>query len=199
MSQSPFLIIGATGTNGRSVVDSLEKKNIPVRALVRNRDAARRVFSTSVELVEGDLTQPESLRRAFAGVDKAFVVTAVQPNTVELFKNVYAAAREANVSQLVKFSGLGASASSPSEIMREHGASDDLLRESGVPFTIIRPNSFHQNMLWQAQSVAQTDQFYLPLADAAQSTIDVRDIADIVVNIMIEDGHVGKSYGSDRS
>jgi len=189
-----ILISGATGTNGRALIAALSGKDVKLRALVRNPETAKRLFPDQVELTEGDLADPSSLARAFEGVDKAYVVTAVLPNTIELFQNYYDAAKAAGVSQLVKFSGLGASTHSPSEVIRQHGATDDALRASGVPYTIIRPNSFHQNMLWQSDGIAETDTFYLPLGEAAQSTIDVRDIAEITETILTTDSHVGQTY-----
>ena len=194
MSATRILVAGATGTNGRALIDALSSADVTARAFVRSADAARNSLPEGIELAEGDLGDPASLAAAFDGVDKAYVVTAVLPNTVELFGNVYDAARTAGVRQLVKFSGLGASQDSPSEIIRQHGETDDMLRASGVPYTIIRPNSFHQNMLWQAEVIAATDAFYLPVGDAAQSTIDVRDIAEITATILTGDGHENKVY-----
>ena len=193
MAPSRILVAGATGTNGRALLEALRGTNVTVRALLRSAAAADS-FAPDVEIVEGDLTYPASLARAFEGVDKAYVVTAVQSNTVELFGNFYDAAKAAGVRHLVKFSGLGASQDSPSEIIRQHGETDDVLRASGLTYTIIRPNSFHQNMLWQAQVIAATDTFYLPVGDAAQSTIDVRDIAEITATILTSDGHENQDY-----
>lgn len=194
MSTSKTLIAGATGTNGRALIDKLIDKNVPVRALVRSIESAGATLPDGIELVQGDLGAPDSLSAAFDGIDNAYVVTAVQPNTVDLFRNFYEAAQAAGVSHVVKLSGMGASNASPSEVIRQHAASDADLHASGLPYTILRPNSFHQNMLWQASGIASTGKFYLPLGDAAQSTIDVRDIADITSTILTTDGHIGKTY-----
>ena len=194
MTATRILVAGATGTNGRALLGALSGAGVTVRAFVRSIDAARDSIAPGVELAEGDLSDPGSLAAAFEGVDKAYVVTAVLPETVQLFRNFFDAAREAGVRHLVKFSGLGASTDSPSEIIRQHGETDEILRDSGLTYTIIRPNSFHQNMLWQAQAIAATDAFYLPVGDAAQSTIDVRDIAEITANILTSDGHENRDY-----
>lgn len=194
MTGPRILIAGATGSNGRALITTLSEKAVRLRALVRNTEAAAEVLPGHVEIVAGDLSHPESMRSAFDGVDRAYVVTAVHPQTVTLFDNFYAAAKQAGVKQLVKFSGLGASTASSSEIIRQHGESDDRLRASGIPYTILRPNSFHQNMLWQAAAIAATDTFYLPVGDAAQSTIDVRDIAEITATILTSDAHMNRSY-----
>ena len=194
MTSSRILVVGATGTNGKALVSELSSRDCRIRVLVRSVERATALFGEEIDLVHGDLADPSSLDAAFDGVDKAYGVLAVLPNTVELFGNFYDAARKAGVSQLVKFSGLGASIDSPSEIIRQHGETDDMLKGSGLNFTILRPNSFHQNMLWQAGVIAATDAFYLPVGDAAQSTIDVRDIAAISARVLLEDGHDNQVY-----
>jgi uncharacterized protein YbjT (DUF2867 family) len=191
---SRTLIVGATGTNGREVVTRLVAQNAPVRVLARDTAAARTSLGAQVEVVAGDLVNRESLARALDGVDRAYIVTAIHPNTVDLFANFFDAAAHAGLKRIVKFSGLGSDVSSPSTVIRQHGLSDDLLVKSGLDYTILRPNSFHQNMLWQAAAIQSGSVFYLPLGDARQSTIDVRDIADISVRVLMEPGHSRKAY-----
>ncbi|MEM7687519.1 MAG: SDR family oxidoreductase [Pseudomonadota bacterium] len=195
MSTQTILVAGATGTNGRALIEQLlTRDGIKIRALVRDASSPTAEFDPSVEVVEGDLSNTKSLDRALQGVDRAFIVTAIVPNTVQLFQNFFNAARRAGTKHVVKFSGLGASTDSPSEVIRQHGASDDALRESGLRYTIVRPNSFHQNILWQAQAIAKGGTFYLPLKDARQSTIDVRDLAEIIANILTSEEHYGETY-----
>lgn len=194
MTDKPILIAGATGTNGQALIAELDKRNIPVRIMSSSLARAQELFGSDREIVVADLMKPDSLKAAFEDVEKAYIVTAVTPDAVLYFENFYAAAKNAGVKHLVKFSGLGAELDSPSEIIRQHAESDEMLRKSGLTYTILRPNSFHQNMLWQAASIAQTGQFYLPLADARQSTIDVRDIAEITANILTRDGHENRDY-----
>ena len=194
VTKTRILVAGATGTNGRALLDALASTGVTARALVRSLDAASGVLAPETELVEGDLADPASLATAFDGVDKAYVAMAVLPDAVTLFGNYFDAAKSAGVQQLVKLSALGSSLDSSSEIIRQHGESDELLHNSGLTYTIIRPNSFHQNMLWQAGAIAATDTFYLPQGDAAQSTIDVRDIAEITAKILTSDGHDNETY-----
>ncbi|WP_299869708.1 SDR family oxidoreductase [uncultured Hoeflea sp.] len=187
------LVAGATGTNGRALIEALrQRSDIAIRALVRTDSKSD--LGAGIETAVGDLADPASLASAFQDIEKAYVVTAVQPDTVALFQNFFDAAQAANVRHVVKFSGLGASHHSPSEIIRQHAASDDALRASGLPFTILRPNSFHQNMLGQADEIARSGRFHLPLADARQSTIDVRDLAEITATILTTEGHAGRTY-----
>src|SRR5208282_6196470 len=58
------------------------------------------------------------------------------------------------------------------ELLRLHHETDVILRNSGVPFTILQPNSFYQNMLRSVATIKAQDKFYLPLKNAPQSTVD---------------------------
>lgn len=89
---------------------------------------------------------------------------------------------------------MGANSNSPAEILRQHGQTDEALSASGLMFTILRPNSFYQNLLFSAGTIKDHGAFYLPLRDGRQSLVDVRDIADVAVETLTSPGHEGKTY-----
>ncbi len=191
---SGILVAGATGTNGRELLRQLEPLGWQVRALVRDKARAAELAGGNIELLAGDLGRPDSLQAAFKGVDKAYFVTAIDERMVSLFSNFCEAAARAGVGHVVKISGYGASADSPSRIIRQHYESDRMLIDSGIGYTILRPNSFYQNMFWQAQSIRADGRFYLAAGDARQSMIDVRDIAEATVEILTGERHLDKVY-----
>lgn len=188
-----ILVAGGTGTNGQALLKRLSQQGIKCRALVRDLEKASAI-SEYAELVQGDLAEVTTLLPAFEGVNKAYVVTGIHRDTPQWFENFFTVAKQAGVSRLVKLSGLGASVDSPSEIIRQHAHSDNQLMESGLSYTILRPNSFFQNMLWQADSIKHQSQFFLPVGEAKQSLVDIRDIADATVKILTEPGHDHKIY-----
>jgi uncharacterized protein YbjT (DUF2867 family) len=188
-----ILVVGATGTNGREVALRLAKAGRKVRGLVRGRDRADDLARAGVETAQGDLDDPASLDAALRGVERAFVLTAVARRGVGWFRNFFEAAQRAGTRHVVKFSALGAGEAG-AEILRQHGESDELLRASGLPYTILRPNSFYQNMLWSAAAIREQGTFYLPMRDARLGLVDVRDIAAVAVAALTEAGHEGKTY-----
>ncbi len=188
-----ILVIGATGTNGREVVRRLAGAGQRVRALVRDPARADGLNLPTVELAQGDLGDPASLDRAFAGVSRAFVVTAVDQRAGEWFAIAFNAAKRAGKPHVVKFSGMGAG-TTDAALLRQHGETDEMLKASGLPYTILRPNSFFQNMLWSAGTIKDHGAFYLPMRDGRQSLVDVRDIAAVAVKVLTETGHEGKVY-----
>jgi uncharacterized protein YbjT (DUF2867 family) len=189
-----ILVVGATGTNGREVVQRLAARGVPVRAQVRDPDMARDLEGPGVALVAADLDAPVTLDAAMAGVDRVFFVSAVDRQFPRRFKNFLTAARRAGTPRVVKLSALGAGSDSASELIRQHTETDARLAASGLPFTVLRPNSFHQNLLRSAGTIKDHGAFYRPVRDARQSLVDVRDIADVAVAALTGSGHEGRIY-----
>ena len=180
-----MLLAGATGNVGGEVLSQLSAAGHAVRAMVRNPSKAADLAGPKVELVQADFDRPESLEAALAGADKAFVATPVDARHVEWMKAFYLGAKHANVRHVVKLSGMGAADDSPSQIILMHAETDRLLRGSGLGYTILQPNSFYQNLLGMAATIRTQDAFYLPMGEARQSLIDIRDIAAVAVRCLL--------------
>lgn len=189
-----ILVTGATGTNGRELIRQLTAAGQQVRALVRNPAKAGNLAGPNVELAAGDFDQPSTLDAALRGIERAFLLTAVSERFVEWQTAFIQAAQRAGVKHVVKFSGMCAGPDVGSELLRLHHQTDDLLRRSGVPFTILQPNSFHQNIFSSAATIKTQGRFYLPLKNANQSTVDVRDINAVAAKVLTTSGHEGKTY-----
>jgi uncharacterized protein YbjT (DUF2867 family) len=192
--QPMILITGATGTNGQELIRQLTAAGQRVRAFVRDHANTTVIEGPSVELVVGDFDQPETLDAALRGAEKAFLLTPVAERFVEWQLTFIEAAQRAKLKHLVKFSGMGAHPSAGAELLRLHAQTDKVLRDSGLPFTILQPNSFHQNILTSAATIKTQDKFYLPLQNAAQSTVDIRDISAVAVVVLTNSGHEGKTH-----
>ncbi len=189
-----IMITGATGNNGQELVRQLTAMDQRVRAFVRKPAEAAHLKDPRIELAVGDYDRPETLDAALQGVEKAFLLTPVAERSAHWQRAFIQAARRARVKQVVKFSGMGAGSRTAPELLRLHGETDDFLRNSGVPFTILRPNSFHQNILSSVDTIRAQGVFYLPLKNAAQSTVDIRDINAVAAKVFTSSGHEGKTY-----
>src|SRR5262245_16170931 len=189
-----ILVTGATGNNGQELVRQLTALGQKGSALVRNPAKAGNLKGPNVELAAGDFDQPATLDAALQGVDKAFLLTPVAERCVEWQNAFIQAAQRAKVKHLVKFSGMGARPGINVELLRMHGETDDRLRNSGVPFTILQPNSFHQNILSSAGTIKAQGMFYWPMKNAQQSTVDIRDINAVAAKVFTTSGHEGKTY-----
>lgn len=182
-----ILVIGATGTNGTELIEQLVKAGHSPKALVRNPEKASGLKAKGVELVQGDLDRPETLKGVFEGVEKAFLVSSVNENYQQQVTNFLQAAKHSSLKYLVKLSGMGADLAASSIIMRYHALTDQLIMDSSLDFTILRPNSFYQNMFWSVYTIKNFGLFSLPLGDAKQSFIDVRDIGAVATKLLTTD------------
>lgn len=191
MTTTPLLVTGATGTVGTEVVKQLVEAGQRVRALVR--DPAKAKFGSAVEIVVADLSKPETLGPAFAGVDKAFVASNGL-DIAALEANAFDAAKRAGVKHIVKLSGrhLDADFMQGTPLARNQNASEERLRQLGVEWTIIRPGFYSSNFLLfidRARGIVA-----LPVGEGKETPTDPRDIAAVAVQALTKPGHEGKIY-----
>jgi uncharacterized protein YbjT (DUF2867 family) len=189
-----ILITGATGNIGGETLRQLAVSGIPVRALVRNRAKAASIDRPGVEIVEGDLENPETLGPALSGVTRALLVSSPEPRQAELQNNFIDAAKRHGHIHIVKLSAMGAATDSPVSFCRWHAATEQRLAQSGLPFTILRPTFFMQNTLAFAPTIAKEGRFYGSMKDGKASFVDLRDVAAVAAHTLTEPGHEGKIY-----
>ncbi len=191
-----ILVTGATGNVGSILIPNLTNLGADVRALVHDESKAQGLIDAGIEVVVGDLDIPETLDAAFRGVDKVFLITPPNPNQVIQANNWIQAAKRTGNPFIVRMSAQ-AVREMPGAVPRvsgQHDEIDGMLRASGLPYSIIRPHFYMQNTMMAAQSVASEDAVYMPMKDSKIGMIDVRDIVDVAVKVLTEDGHQGKTY-----
>ncbi len=191
-----ILITGATGNVGSLLIPKLTNLGADVRALVHNKSKAQGLKDAGVEVVVGDLDRPDTLDAAFRGVDKVFLITPPNPNQVIQAKNGIEAAKRTESPFIVRMSA-GALKEMPGTLPRvsgQHAEIDGMLRASGLPYNIIRPHFYMQNTMMAAQTVASEGVVHMAMKDGKMGMIDVRDIVDVAVKLLTEDGHEGKTY-----
>jgi uncharacterized protein YbjT (DUF2867 family) len=184
-----ILVTGATGHTGSLVVDRLRERGLHVRALVRDRSRAAWLDKRGVEVVVGDLDDPDSLAGAVAGVDKIYLVTWNGPTAARQRKAVVDVARRDGRPHVVMGGALGPK----SRIIDQLDEANRYLRESGLPWTILQPTFFMQNLMGAKAAIAQ-GYLYWDLAEGRVPAIDIRDIADSAAAVLTGEGHVGKVY-----
>ncbi len=128
-----ILVTGATGRTGSEVVKALIAKGEQVRALVRDPQRAEAIQGPGVELVVGDVEQPESWDAALQGVGKVFLLSPEGPQMAEMHGKLADAAKRAGVTHLVRMSILVANPDSPLAIGKWHGEADQNVQNSGIP------------------------------------------------------------------
>ncbi|GAC1643531.1 MAG: butenolide phosphate reductase ScbC [Herpetosiphon sp.] len=189
-----ILVTGATGKTGGATIESLIKLGAPVRALVR--DPGKFQTPDGVEVAVGHFEDAASLDAALKGVDKAYLVAGGEQQVAQESKFI-AAAMRAGLRHLVRLSVMGAE-DPDSEVMRfgaNHRRMERAVRESGLPWTFLRPTGFMQNYLGQAAGIARQATFYSSLTPVARvAYIDVVDIGAVAAKALTEPGYEGQAY-----
>jgi uncharacterized protein YbjT (DUF2867 family) len=188
------LILGATGNTGSEVVRQLKQTNARFGVMARDPGAADKLGLTPDQVRVGRFDDAGSMVGAMTGIKKIYVAMPAHPDNVAWMENVLTAAKTAGVEHIVKLSGMGASADAGSEIIRTHVVTDDLVKASGITYTIVQPNSFFQNLYGSLATINATGKFFMPLGQAKQSVIDIRDVAAVVVNTLTKPGHGNQTY-----
>ena len=192
---SKTLVTGATGNVGSKVVEHLSSAGIAVRATVQSTSKATKIKNTGAEPVEFDFTRPETLATAFDGVEKVFLLTPFVPNMVELGVRAVNAAKKAGVKYIVRMSAMGANLEPAIKLGQWHREVEKAVESSGIPYTILRPNSFMQNYSGALSGdIKRQSAINLPDGDAKMSYIDTRDIASVAATVLTNTGHEGQTY-----
>lgn len=191
-----ILVTGATGNVGGKVLSLLREDGRKVRALSRNPAAGGLVPGPGFEVVTADLDRPETLPAALDGVQKVFLMS-LGANKATHDARLVAAARTAGVEHIVQLSTLGVEvADDPraNPLGHWHRLAEDALRESGVPWTVLRPNGFMSMNLGWAPGIKADGTARGPLADVPEAIVDPRDIAEVAVRALTGEGHRGRVY-----
>lgn len=190
-----ILVVGGNSRIGAEVVRLLRDRGEVVRVLVRGGESGAVLESLGAQPVVGNLARPATIAAALAGVDRMFLLSSPNHDAVAWHNHAIDEAARAGVRLLVRSSILGADPSSPMTFARHHGESDEHLRRSGVPFVIVRPNYFQQNVTEQnAPSIGPDGVLAVPAGEARLSMTDTRDAATVAAVALTEEGHAGRVY-----
>lgn len=187
------LVIGATGNVGRPVVSALVTAGTSVRAMTRSPQAA--AFGPAVEIVRGDLMNPESLDPGLEGIDRVFLIW-----TAPIAAAAAALARIAGRARRIVF--LSAPLKTPHPFFQQPNPRREealeierLIEGSGLEWTFLRPAMFAGNTIgWWARQIRAGDTVRWPYLDCPTAPVDERDIAATAVRALCDEGHAGKEY-----
>jgi uncharacterized protein YbjT (DUF2867 family) len=184
-----ILVTGATGNAGGAVARALLAEGQEVRALVRD-EARRSVLPEGAEAVVGDLNRPETLREALPGVRAAFLLSGYEDLPATL-----AQMRESGVERVVLLSSSAApDGDMTNAVARYHILSEQAVRESGLPWTFLQPNTFMSNTFQWTPQLKAGDVVSAPFPDVPVATIDPDDLGAVAARALTSDAHEGRAY-----
>ncbi|MER8422398.1 NmrA/HSCARG family protein [Mesorhizobium sp. M0189] len=191
-----ILVTGATGNVGRNVVEQLVKRGAHVRALVR--DPSKANFAAGVDVVQGDLLDVDSLRKAFSGVSTLFLLNAVVADEYTQALVALAVAREAGIERIVYLSVIH----SDLYVNVPHFAGkfgvERMIEQMGLNATILRPAYFMNNDITIKDVVTGYGIYPMPIGAKGVAMIDARDIGEIAAIELIRREQAAAPLPFDR-
>ncbi|MGY3202550.1 SDR family oxidoreductase [Streptomyces sp. TE5632] len=178
-----ILVTGATGTVGRQVVAELLARGHAVRALTR--DPARAALPAEVEVVRGDLTEPDHLAPAMEGVTGLHLITfgGAFFTPLETGPRILDRARAAGVRRITVLHGGGPT---PLE--------DAVRADDGVDWTVLMPVEFMADALEWADGITAADEVREPFVSRLSAMVHEGDIGAVAAVALTEEGHGGREY-----
>lgn len=208
--EKPVVVTGAAGFVGSRTCAMLTERGVKVRALVRNATkAAERLGHLKLEIRSGDVRDAESMRSACQGAGAIVHLAAIaiekggesyEKTNAEATQNVIDAAKAESVERFIDMSQNGADSKSPYRFLNSKGTAEDMVRESGLKWTVLRPSVIFGpgdefvNVL--ARLVRLSPVLYpLPGGGVARfQPVAVGDVAQAIVKCLEDDATIGHSY-----
>lgn len=189
-------ITGATGQLGRLVINALLKK-VPaseVIAAVRSPEKAADLAALGVTLRTADYSQPETLKTAFAGVDKLLLISSSEVGQREAqHKAVIDAAKAAGVG-FIAYTSLLHADTTPLGLGVEHRATEAQLKASGIPFALLRNGWYTENYAASIPPALAHHAFIGSVGEGRIASAARADYAAAAAEVISRDDQAGKIY-----
>ncbi|GHC81299.1 NmrA family transcriptional regulator [Nocardiopsis terrae] len=186
-----IVVTGATGNIGRPLTQALAEAGQQVTAVSRHTAAV----PNGGRHVVADLSEPTSLKPALTGAKALFLLLSGNLHATGASPaDIIREAEASGVRRVVLLSTLGVVTRpfGPTRIAMR--ALEDMLRESGLEWAILRPGGFASNALWWAESVRTQQVVAAPFGDIGVPIIDPADIAAVAAACLLDDRHTGGVY-----
>ena len=188
-----YLILGGTGTVGNTVVNKLLEQGKSVRVLTRSAEKAASLPPGATGVV-GDLQDPGTFQQIFSEAESLFLLNAVVPTELQEGLAAVNEAQRVGTRHIVYISVQDVKKGPHIPHFASKIAIEEAIKESGIAYTILRPNNFYQNDLWLKDVILNYGIYPQPIGDAGISRVDVGDIAQAAVNAFMQAGHENKTY-----
>jgi (4-alkanoyl-5-oxo-2,5-dihydrofuran-3-yl)methyl phosphate reductase len=187
-----ILVTGATGNIGTELVKHLRTDGARMRVITRDEKKVAHL-DASVERVIGDRHDPSIIRQALQGVDKVFLLPVLLDNH-EADRLLIEAAKQAGVQLIVQISSGAVRMETKGGIGGLHREIEQLIEDSGIAWTFLRPGGFMSNTLQWVATIKSQSKVFNPTGEGKTAPISPYDIAAVAAVALISSGHEGKAY-----
>ncbi|MBB3083758.1 SDR family oxidoreductase [Geodermatophilus sabuli] len=192
-----IVVTGATGQLGRLVVEELLARGVAPGDVVAGGRALERIADLGergVRTVRIDYDEPATLDAAFLAGDTVLLVSGSRPGArVAQHQTVVDAAVRAGVGRIAYTSILGAD-DTPLPLAPDHQATERMIRDSGLPATLLRNGWYTENYVPQLQQARETGVVAASVGDGRVASATRADYAAAIAGALATDGHEGAVY-----
>jgi NAD(P)H dehydrogenase (quinone) len=192
-----IVVTGATGTLGGLVVDELLKRGVRADEIVaagRNLDRLEEHQGRGVRTARIDYDDTDSLRRAFAQADKLLLVSgSTTGQRIRQHANAISAAKEVGVG-LVAYTSIVRADSSTLLLAKEHRATENMLRDSQLPYVFLRHSWYMENYTTQVPMYLDQGAIFGCADEGRVSAATHADLAAAAAVVLTTDGHERTAY-----
>ncbi|MBB5801988.1 uncharacterized protein YbjT (DUF2867 family) [Saccharothrix ecbatanensis] len=186
-----IVVTGATGNVGRPLTQALAERGQQVTAVSRHTAAV----PEGVRHVVADMAEPAGLESTLAGAKALFLLLSGDLHAAGASPaDIIGQAAAAGVRRVVLLSTLGVATRPFGTTRIMMRGLEDVVRESGLDWAILRPGGFASNALWWAESVRSQRVVAAPFGDTGVPIIDPADIAEVAAACLLDDLHSGGVY-----
>ena len=194
----PIIVTGASGQFGRAAAALLMERVTPSELILvtRNPDRLAGFAARGAQVRSGDFDEPEGLARAFAGADRMLLIsTARVGGRVLQHRKAIEAARTAGVGHIVYTSSVGISPKNPAIVVRDHLATEDMLRACGAAWTFLRDNHYAEAVATAiAPRAVATGEWIASAGEGRVGSVSRDDCVASAVAVLTGAGHENKAY-----
>jgi len=192
-----YAVTGSTGAYGTLAVRHLLNLKVPassIVALARDEAKAAGLKALGVQVRKADYNDPASLNAALKGVDRLLLVSASDPGKrLPQHQAVIDAAKAAGV-KLVVYTSISRADTSTNPLAPDHKATEAYLRQSGLPFVLLRHNWYTENYLDDVKNARASGGIFAAAGKGKVASATRSDFAEAGARVLVGEGHSGKVY-----
>ncbi len=189
-----ILLTGATGKTGSATAKALNERGIKFRALIRNEEKREEIESLGGEVVIGSIENKEAVDQSMVDIEAALILLPNSENQLSLEKQLVDSAKQAGANRVVKMSSIEATPDATSPIPKLHLESEEYIKQSGLSWTMIKPNFYMQNLIASAGTIKDQGKIFLPMGEGKTGMIDTTDVGKVLAKVLSEDGHESMNH-----
>lgn len=191
-----ILVTGASGKTGNAITRALTAHGMDVRAIVRHKkqiDPLKKLGAK--EVIVADLLDGEKMDEVFFGTTAIYhICPNMHPQEEEIGQLMIQAAQKNHLKHFVYHSVLHPQVEAMPHHWKKMRVEDQLFRIS-MPFTILQPAAYMQNVLGYLDKMLKTGEYRIPYSTSSRSSmIDLDNLAEVVVKVLTEEGHENAIY-----